>query len=106
MSYDISQGDLDPAMPVRIADESGAVDLAIADSVQLVWRQPDGTVTTVDLSPVSASAGQYERIWEDGDTNQVGAHRGQVVVVISGRQQTYPSDGSSMVWWVNPRLDA
>ncbi len=104
MSYNIVKGDLGIPLPLTITSSGTAVDTTTADSVQLHWRQPDGTVNVDDLTAISAVAGQYKMDWEDGDTDQIGPHVGQIVVTTGAVIETYPSDGSNIIWFVNPSV--
>ena len=104
MSYEIVRGDLGPPMPIAVTENGSALDCSTADSVELHWVQPDGTEHTDTLTPVSAVGGTFVMDWVSGDTDQVGPHQGQVVVTIDGVAQTYPADGTNLIWWVNPQV--
>lgn len=103
MSYSLVAGDLEPDMYLT-ASLDGAADPLDGDeveSIEMRWRRPDGTESTVELTPVSLVAGQVKRVWEAGDTDDVGVHRGRIVVTYdTGEVETYPNDGSWFVWWV------
>jgi hypothetical protein len=104
VTYRIIQGDLTPGMPITITDNGVGVNLSTADSVELLWRTPDGETQTVELTAVDASIGSFVREWSAGDTDQLGAHRGQVVVTEDEATETWPNDGSFYIWTVNRRL--
>lgn len=104
MSFELVKGNLAPAMPLTITSDGSAVDLSGADTVELSWIKPDGTETLTTLTPVNAALGQFRMDWTDGDTDQVGPHLGLVIVTTSSVPQTYPSDGTKIIWWVNPAL--
>jgi hypothetical protein len=105
MSFEIVAGDLEPDMQLNITVNSVAKDISAAVSYQLRWRKPDGTVELVALDAVDLTTGRVKRVWEAGDTDQVGIHRGQVVVTWTGTEpQTFPSDGSFYYWFINPQL--
>lgn len=100
MSYDIIEGDLEPDMPMSVG-----VSVVGASSVRMRWRKPSGAVSTVDLTIITAASGELRRVWEAGDTDEVGVHRCQVVVTWStGEVQTFPSDGNYGQWTVHPKL--
>jgi hypothetical protein len=104
MSYDIVTGDTAPPLPVTVTENDIAIDTSLADSVEFRWAKPDGTVTLSTLTPVDASIGEYEMEWATGDTDQIGAHFGQIVVTTGTEVKTYPSDGTRIIWWVNPQV--
>lgn len=104
MSYEIVRGDLGPDMPIAITENGVAVNCSGASSVELHWVKPDGTEVTDTLTAVDATAGSYKMVWASGDTDQTGACLGQVVVTTAGIPKTYPSDGTLMIWWVNPQV--
>lgn len=81
-----------------------AEDLSGATTVELHWVKPDGTLIVDTLNPVDASLGEFEMIWSAGDTDQEGAHFAHVVVTTAGVPETYPSDGTKIIWWVNPQI--
>lgn len=104
MSFDLVRGDLLPIMPVAVTYGGVAVDLSTASSVEMHWVDPDGIAHTRALTPVSAALGTFTLNWIAGDTTIVGVYRGQVVAVVSGSQRSFPEDGSTYVWWVNPQV--
>jgi hypothetical protein len=104
MSYDIVTGDTAPPLPVAVTENDIAIDTSLADSVEFRWAKPDGTVTVSTLTPVNEVIGEYEMVWTTGDTDQPGAHFGQIVVTTGTEVKTYPSDGSQIIWWVHPRV--
>lgn len=104
MSYEIVRGDTSPSMPVNITANGVAVDASSADSVELRWMKPDGTVTTTTLVAVAAITGEFEMQWTNGDTDQIGPHFGEVIVTTGAAVETFPSDGSKIIWWVYPQI--
>lgn len=105
MSYQIIKGDLEPDMLLTATVNDAPEVLTGALALQLRWKKPGGTVVTVDLTAVDLAAGQVKRVWLAGDTDEVGAHRGQIVVTRpNGEMQTFPSDGSYVIWIVHPQL--
>lgn len=104
MSFDIVRGDLGPSLAITLTVSGAAQDVSTADSVELHWVKPDGTVMLDDLTEVDATEGQFEMVWEAGDTDQIGAHLGQVIVTSGSVVETYPSDGSMIIWFVNPQV--
>lgn len=104
MSFDIVKGDLGPFMPVTITVDGVAIDTSTADTVELKWAKPDGTLVTSTLTPVNPAVGAYNMVWDSGNTDQIGPHLGQVVVTEAGVPKTYPSDGSYVIWFVNPTV--
>jgi hypothetical protein len=105
MSFEIVEGDLEPDMELSVTVNGEVKDLSAAVSYALLWRDPDGTVGTLALEEVDLELGTLRHVWEAGDTDVVGAHRGQVVVTwAEGETQTFPSDGTHYIWFVNPRL--
>ena len=103
--FTIISGDVDPAMEIDVTDISGVVDLSTALSIDLLWQKPDGTDSTVPLVGIDLPNGRVKRVWVAGDTDQVGAHRGQVKVVnADGNPTTYPGSGWWIYWFVYPSL--
>jgi hypothetical protein len=103
--FEIVQGDLEPDLPLTITVNDSPEDIS-GSTVELRWRKPDGTFTTVDLTTVDLSVGQVKRVWEEGDTDVVGFHQAQVAVTRPGGEvQTFPSDGSYYWWAVNAILE-
>jgi hypothetical protein len=101
VSYSLIVGDLESDMFVTAAVAGVADDLRDADTVELDWLKPDGTRVTVPLVAVDAQVGQYKRVWEAGDTDLAGVHRGRMVVTWpTDEPQTYPNDGSWMIWYI------
>jgi len=96
MSYSPTRGDTSPPMEITAAAEGSLMDAA---SVQLRWQKPDGTISMVALEVIGATSAR--RIWEAGDLDQAGHHRGQLVVTDdTGKVQTI----SGLVWVVEPQL--
>ncbi len=104
MSYEISRGDTIPAMAVTVQTNGVAVDVSDADTVEMHWVMPDGTARVSTLTAVSAIDGQFAMEWEPEDTDQAGIYFGHVVVTTDDDQETFPSDGSRMIWFVNPSI--
>ena len=104
MSFDLVRGDLLPVMPVAVTSGGVAVNLSTASSVEMHWVDPAGTEFTRALTPVSAAAGTFTLDWIAGDNATEGVYQGQVVAVIGGSPRTFPSDGSTYVWWVNGQV--
>lgn len=98
MSFEIVRGDNTPMDVDLTADTSSA------DSVQLRWAKPDGTTYLTNLTEVDASAGEYQMEWGPDDTDTVGPHVGEVIVTTGSLVETYPADGSKIIWWVNPQV--
>jgi hypothetical protein len=103
MSVEIVQGDLEPDIQFTCSVNGTAEDISDSTARVLRWKKP-GEETTVDvaLTTVSLAAGTVKRVWAAGDTDIAGAHRGRVVVTrANGETQTFPSDGSWFIWFVN-----
>lgn len=99
MSFDIVRGDTSPPMDIDLS-----ADTTSADTVQLRWAKPDGTTYLTNLTAVDPSEGQYKMEWTADDTDQIGPHVGEVVITTGGAVETYPPDGSKIIWWVNPNV--
>lgn len=92
-------------MPITLKANGQAIAVPVDSVVTLRWTKPDGTTSTVSLAVVDRPSGRFVRNWIAGDTDQVGAHFGQVVVTSAGGLPvTYPDDGSQMIWTVFPKL--
>lgn len=106
MSYDIVRGDLEPPFDIAITNNGSAKNLTeVGLTFAMRWQKPDGTVSVVNLGAFNLALGQLRRNWVAGDTDQAGVHFGQVLITDSGGNvETFPSDGSSLIWWVNPQL--
>ncbi len=99
MSFDIVRGNTWPPMDIDIA-----TDVTSADTIEFKWAKPDGTTYVTNLTPVSLAAGTFMMEWAAGDTDIIGPHIGEVVVTTGGAEQTFPADGSKIIWWVNPSV--
>lgn len=104
MSFDLVRGDLNPSMPLDIVVAGTAWDLSGADTVEMHWTDPNGVEYTRALTVVNALLGQFQLDWIAGDTDVVGPYQGQVVATTSGAPKTFPSDGSKVIWFVNPQV--
>ncbi len=104
MSFDLVRGNTSPPMPITVSVSGAGVDVSGADSVQLQWAKPDGTVMLTNLTPIDPTEGEYQMDWSAGDTDVIGPHIGEVVVTTGGIVETYPADGSKIIWWVNPSV--
>lgn len=104
MSFQCIRGDLTQSMPITLAVNDIAVVIADTSTVELRWTDPDGVTTVVALEEVDFATGQVRRVWVAGDTDVVGAHTGQIIVTsVGGDVETFPNDGSLIIWWVYPR---
>lgn len=99
MSYEVVRGDTSPPMDIDLGEDTSG-----ADSVQLRWAKPDGTVMLSNLTAVDATEGLYQMEWGPDDTDTIGPHIGEVIVTAGGDIETYPPDGSKLYWWVNPNV--
>jgi hypothetical protein len=105
MAYSLVAGDLGTPMLIVLVAPGAQSALATAQSLQLRWQKPDGTVSVVPLILVDASTWQIKRVWSAGDTDQVGEHRGQVIVTdVNGLPVTDPNEGDTLVWSIYPQL--
>lgn len=91
-------GDLEPGLMITLLDSTGAaVDLSVADSVQLRFATSAGVELWIrDVTIDDAVNGVVFYDWQAGDTDTPGYYLGQVVVTWSGsppRPQTYPATG-------------
>lgn len=104
MSYQIVRGDLGPNMPITLTANGAPVDVSTATTVELHWLKPDGTAMVDTLLPIDASLGKFEMVWSAGDTDVAGYCFGLVVVTTAAIPETYPSDGSRIIWFVNRQI--
>lgn len=105
MAFALVKGDLEPDMLITLSAPGALAALPTATAVNLRWKKPDGTTTTVALTVVNAVAGTVKRVWAAGDSDQVGRHWGQVVVTTAGGETASdPNDGSLLSWDVYPQL--
>lgn len=105
MAYSLVVGDLEPDMELTATVNDVAAVLTGALALNLRWKKPDNTISTVALTAVDLAVGKVKRVWVVGDTAQAGTHYGQIVVTKSnGELQTFPSDGSAFIWNVYPIL--
>ncbi len=98
MSFNLVVGDTVPAMDIDVGK-----DTSTAGSVQLRWVKPDGSEFLSNLTVVDAAEGTYLMEWAAGDTDLIGPYFGDVVITTGSDIETYPADGSKIIWWVNPR---
>ncbi len=101
--YTLVAGDLKPDLPISVFDpDTQPADLADATTIELQWRKPDGTELHVELDTVNVGLGQLVKIWDEGETDIVGFHRGRVVIDRDmPTQEHYPNDGSWLIWQVS-----
>ena len=105
MAFHLIEGDLEPDLSIAIVVNDAAEDLTDATDFEMLWKQPDGSVSTVPLTAPDPLNGLLLRTWDAGDTDQVGDHYAQIVITRgNGETQTFPSDGSYVIWTVHPRL--
>jgi len=105
MGYSCIQGDLLDDMEIDITTVGAPKDLTSALAINLNWLRPDGTSALVPLIAIDLVGGRMKRVWSAGDTAIVGAHRGQVVITWpSSKPQTFPIDGSFIIWWVYAKV--
>lgn len=107
MSYSLVQGDLDPqGMPITLVAPDAIAALTGALAVNMRWKKPDGTTSVVSLAVVTTSPPVVKKVWVAGDSDQVGLHRGQVVITASnGASVSDPNDGTNgFTWNVYPQL--
>ena len=111
MSYEIVAGGITPPMKLTATVDGVAVDLSLAETVTMLWELPDGTTREVELVGREVNdlgLGIAWRVWEAGDTGQVGTHRGQIRAVwpvdLLDYPEILPTDGSTAVWFVHPRI--
>lgn len=103
--YSLVVGDLEPDMEIDLTTNGQAVDLTGATALQLQWLRPDGTIVDVALVAIDLTAGRVKRQWVAGDSAQAGTHYGRVIVTMSnGETETFPNDGSSVVWNIYTQL--
>lgn len=113
--YQIVAGVLTPPMELTVSFDGAAVDLSQALTVELLWELPDGTTRTVELEEADEGdleVGEVRRVWVAGDTDVLGAHRGQIRVTWPATEEfadlptVFPTDGDVVVWFVNRLLGA
>jgi hypothetical protein len=91
-------------MAINIEVGGAAYDVSGADSVEFRWVKPDGTTYLTNLTPVNAALGEFQMDWSGNDSDTIGPHLGEVVVTTDGVVETYPNDGSKIIWWVSPQV--
>ena len=102
MRFSIVAGDLKEDLNFTCEVNGAAVDLTTADTIEMLWRRPDGTEVTLELEEVDLDLGQVKYDFVAGDTDIVGIHRARVVVTWpSSQPQTFPSDGTWFLWSVH-----
>src|SRR5262245_44981383 len=62
MSFFLVAGDLDPDMPLQATMNRVAEPLTGALAIEMLWKKPDGTLTTVALTDVDLATGQVKRV--------------------------------------------
>ena len=103
--YEITQGDLTPAMLIDLVDEGVAANVSDADAPLFMrWHRPDGTYAEVAITNIDLNIGSVMHTWAAGETNIPGIHRAQVVVPKAAGDESFPGDGSYIRWYVHPKL--
>lgn len=104
MSYTIPKGDTAEPMAIQIFRNDVMFAPDADATVELLWTKPDGTESTVALVEVNRLEGRYRRDWVAGDTDQIGAHRGRVIVTdAQGKERSFPSTTLPLTWYVVKR---
>lgn len=107
MSYEIVFGSLGPVFPLTLTVNDDAFTLEVSDTVTLRYVDPDGETHTVTMTITSASEGEIEYTWVDGDLPAVGVYKGQVTVARAGDDsfpRIFPSNGQKLLWWVHEAI--
>ena len=105
MSYSLVQGNLKPDMLIPLTAPGSQAELAAALAVNMRWTKPDGTTVVVPLVVVDLPTFKLKRVWDVGDSDIVGVHKGVVEITCSNGETTDdPIDGTAMLWWVYPTL--
>ena len=105
MSFDLVVGDLEPDIIFQALENSIPKNLSSTTAIVLQWLKPDATVVVVTLTAVNLTLGLVKYVWVSGDTLLAGTHAGRIVVTYTnGDVQTFPSDGSSVIWNVHEQL--
>lgn len=95
MTYFIKQHDLLPILQFQLVDPSGVpadltgasltFSMASADMVPIISEKP------AIITDAATGMGVY--VWEAGDTDLAGLHRGEVTATYAGLMVTYPNNG-------------
>jgi hypothetical protein len=103
--YEIDQGDLGPPMAITLNEDGVATDVSGAIAISLRWYAPDGTTVEGQVvTVVDGPTGQLAYSWIAGQTAVPGRYRGQITVTRAFGQETFPSDGTYIQWYVHPPL--
>lgn len=95
-TFYIKRHDVRPALRLTLLDDELPVDLTNAGTARLLMSnlagiKVDQPVTVLDQT---ASTGQVEYTWQDGDTDTVGTYNAEIEVTWpGGAKQTFPSNG-------------
>jgi hypothetical protein len=109
-SFNIVEGDLERDLRIVVDVNDTAEDISDNLGVTMRWLKPDGTFVedrelVEDVAAGGFEAGCVKCVWEAGDTDVVGVHEAQVVVVRgNGETQTFPSNGRYVKWTVYAKL--
>lgn len=98
MSYSIVAGATSPPLQMTATVNGVAEPITDATVLQMRWRKPDGTVSTVALTAVDLSLGQVKRTWASGDTDIPGLHSGRLYITRPTGVEVFPSNGTDIVW--------
>jgi hypothetical protein len=107
MSYEIVLGSLGPVFPLTLTANDGTFTLEDDDTVTLRYVDPDGETHEVEMEITSATDGEVEYTWVDGDLPSVGVYKGQVTVeraLDATFPRIFPSNGQRVLWWVQSAI--
>lgn len=96
--HTMMQGDLLPVLEATLTDEDGApVDLSDIGSLTFrLGRGSSGDDVLVERAAEvvgDGTEGNVRFVWEEGDTDVAGVHRGSFRLVSGGKPTTFPNDG-------------
>lgn len=102
--YGLLQGDLLPDMLIELEAPGAIAALVDAQDVRMTWKKPDGTISSVALFVVDEVEGLVKRVWQTGDSAQIGTHHGIVVVTAANGETTSdPNTGATFCWKIRAR---
>lgn len=116
-TFEIKQGDTEPAIEATITDQALATDelpdgppISLAGcTVEFRFRnQRRGSQLRTGAATIvgDPADGVVSYAWQPGDTDVAGAYSGEFVATrtVDGGERTFPSGNATVGWTVRPRL--
>lgn len=92
----IKEGDTEPILTATLERNGSAYDLSELSNPSVQFRMgftDDPPIVDAQATIVTASSGEVQYEWQDGDTDTVGTFKSEFVVTGDNTETTFPNDG-------------